>query len=214
MAQAMHESLDKNLVFLITAVIYYVVFSIVRFHSSMDEFSSRFFEPATLLLSVALIGYVLKCQAWKNVRPLVFVFMAAILCLNISEILNTNEYTKGSSYYSNILKINRNQYSGIPEYANVLYFSWDNRNASAVVEQSQNLHRVMPEDTPQSMCDSFSGEDYFYITKMSLSDYVMNGAVPLTEEMKTYLSDIYMDYFENSNLTFVKVSQKTGEVID
>ena len=72
----------------------------------------------------------------------------------------------------------------------------------------------MPEDTPQSMCDSLSGEDYFYITKMSLSDYVMNGAVPLTEEMKTYLSDIYMDYFENSNLTFVKVSQKTGEVID
>ena len=49
----------RESVLIVLAVVYDVVFIAVRYVSSMDSFYFRFFEPATFLLCIALIGLVL-----------------------------------------------------------------------------------------------------------------------------------------------------------
>lgn len=47
------------MVFVVTAAIYYVMFTVIRYRSSMDTFYFRFFAPATVLLVIGLIGLLL-----------------------------------------------------------------------------------------------------------------------------------------------------------
>ncbi len=49
---------DFRAVFIGVGIFYYLVFTFVRYHSSMDSFSYRFFAPASILITIGLTGFL------------------------------------------------------------------------------------------------------------------------------------------------------------
>ena len=197
------EKKDRITVILSCGLLYYLTFIIIRFNSTMDPFGPRFFEPATFVLTVAVIGYIVKTKFYKSVRPLLAVLIAGITLLNSISIIKNTDFS--NAYYDNLIDENKAQYEGIPDGATVAYFYWDDLYIAASYSYNFNLVSVEASDTPNTLFNKLSDYDSIYFTKDAIEKYVLSGAVTLTPEMTEYLNEIYRDNFENSDRNYVKV---------
>lgn len=69
---------DFRTVFIGVGIFYYFMFVIIRYHSSMDTFGFRFFVPASILITIGIIGFIASAvQKNKNqIAPIVICIMA------------------------------------------------------------------------------------------------------------------------------------------
>ncbi|XME03404.1 hypothetical protein QYZ88_004280 [Lachnospiraceae bacterium C1.1] len=194
---------DKLLVILATGLFYYLTFITIRFNSTMDPFGPRFFEPATFVITVAILGYIAKTGFFKTVKPLIAVLIAGITLLNSLSIIKNTDFS--NPYYSSLINQNKMQYEGIPEESTVAYFYWDDLYIAASYSYNYNLVSVEASDTPNTLFNKLSDYDSIYFTRAAIENYVLSDAVQLTPEMKEYLNDIYSENFENTDKNFVRI---------
>ena len=197
------EKKDRLLVILATGLFYYLTFIIIRFNSTMDPFGPRFFEPASFVITVAVIGYIVKTRFFKNIKVLLAVLIAGITLLNSLSILKNTDFS--NPYYSTLIRENKNQYEGIPEEATVAYFYWDDLYIAASYSYNYNLVSVEASDTPNTFFSKHSDSESVYFTRNAIENYVLSGAVQLTPEMTEYLQKIYSENFENTDKNFAEV---------
>lgn len=191
------EKTDRNTVILAAGLFYYITFITIRFNSTMDPFGPRFFEPATFVITVALIGYLVKTRWMRAVKPLLAVLIAGIALLNSLSIIKDTDFS--NPYYSSLIAENKDQYESIPDGATVAYFYWDDLYIAASYSYDYNLVSIEASDTPNTFFSKHPDSDGIYFTKDAIEKYVLSGAVQLTPEMYEYLSDIYSENFENSD---------------
>ena len=197
------EKKDRLLVILAAGLFYYITFITIRFNSTMDPFGPRFFEPASFVITIAIIGYLAKTHAFRAVRPLLVLLIAAIALLNSISIVKTTDFS--NPYYKSLIEENKRQYEGIPEKSTVAYFYWDDLYIAASYSYDYNLVSVETSDTPNTFFEKYKESDAVYFTRDSLENYVLSETVRLTPEMTEYLKEIYIENFENSDKNFVKV---------
>ncbi len=198
------EKKDRLLVILATGLFYYITFITIRFNSTMDPFGPRFFEPASFVITVALIGYIVKTRFFRSVKILLALLIAGITLLNSLSIIKDTDFS--NPYYSSLIAENKNQYEGIPEEATVAYFYWDDLYIAASYSYNYNLVSVEASDTPNTFFSKHSDSESVYFTRNALENYVLSGAVQLTPEMNEYLAGIYSENFENTEKNIVEVT--------
>lgn len=103
------KKLDYKTIFIGAGIFYYLVFILVRFHSSMDTFSFRFFAPAGMMVSIGVFGLIKDKleNRLKSIQVVICLFLC-ILCGCLMQNIRscTIETSAYRAVYSDITEFN------------------------------------------------------------------------------------------------------------
>lgn len=157
------KKMNEHSAWIVMAVVYYILFIAIRYVSSMDTFYFRFWEPATFLLTLGIIGYILPYLRAKNdssnMSPLNWTGVVISALIIISSInLCLDDGITATPYYEELTSIWDDAYSEIPTKSVVIFSDLDFRSSyyrPDVIEGSI--------DPSMSMADikaAYYGSDY------------------------------------------------------
>lgn len=143
------------------AVSYYIIFIAIRYVSSMDTFYFRFFEPATFILSIGLVGLILPYLRGKKGFQYFAAVVTTIICMAVISLFQNSSMEAENSYYSSLTKQWDDAYAEIPEKSVVIFSNIDFRSSwyrPDVVEGE-----ILPENTYTDLQNIYAGSDYMCI---------------------------------------------------
>ena len=205
-----------SMVFVITAAVYYVMFTVIRYRSSMDTFYFRFFAPATVLLVIGLIGLLLgrfgvgtdcekgaeDVEAVPTTNNLLNVILSAVGAI-ISIALLTGLINDGrtiyrerddKTYYDIITGVWSEAYSEIPARSVILWNPMDFR--SSWTRPDVYSGELLPRDTWESLTDRYYGSDYICMLRSDAEVVASEGGYDesVTDRLRDCLSKTGTDW--------------------
>lgn len=179
---AKRHKVDRVFAFISLGIFYYADFIFVRYHSSMDGFSSRFFAPASILISIGLADCLVDYLGQKNVN--VHAAMTGIfvlICLSDMSLLDTlskRDYNAYNDFHYSI----QTEFRGVPPRSMVLNTDWevmqtdhgDYRWNWYVIRPDIKASDVRKDETARELIERASPYDYICIKKTTLRDKILS----------------------------------------
>lgn len=148
-------------VFVVLSAAYYLTFIVIRYFSSMDTFYFRFFEPASFLLCIALIGLLLPYFRGKRGYHYFAGAMTVLALLTALTMLEDENTGKDDSYYELLTTQWERAYAEIPEKSVVIFSDIDYRSSWYRPDVVEGM--ITPDDTMQSLKSAYYGSDHLCI---------------------------------------------------
>ena len=166
------------------AVTYYMVFIAIRYVSSMDTFYFRFFEPATFLLCIGVIGLILPDI--KNGGKAYVLGGAVTVCviLSIWSVFDRGELTVQQPYYEAVTEQWEQAYAEIPQKSVIIFNDIDYRSSwyrPDVVDGT-----ITPQDSKESVMKTYYGSEYLCIRRTFAEEMLSAG--DYNKEIQDWLS--------------------------
>ncbi len=174
------ESLEG--VMITFGVCYYVIFIAIRYVSSMDTFYFRFFEPASFLICLGLIGLLLPYIRGKAGVPALACLVTTFLVLSMVTMVQTNALDSDNAYYHDLCKQWDTAYEEIPEKSVVIFSDLDFR--SSYYRPDVIGGEIRPENTFEDVCAIYYGSDYLCIKRENIEAMLESGAYEPTMAAK------------------------------
>ncbi|MBQ0027314.1 MAG: hypothetical protein KBS96_01805 [Lachnospiraceae bacterium] len=155
--------MSTECVLIMMAIVYYGMFIVIRYRSSMDTFYFRFFAPATFLLTLGIIGLVLEKFDMSKAKGYLGVFVTVLVLMSLISICRETDFTHTGDYYDITINSWKSAYAQIPEKSVVIWSDVDYRSLwyrSDIVEGE-----LYSDDTPESLKSRYYGSDYMCIRK-------------------------------------------------
>lgn len=143
------------------AVLYDVIFIGIRYVSSMDTFYFRFFEPASFLFSLGMVGLLLKHLRGKEGFRYFGGAVTAIIVIAVIAVFQNGGMDRSNSYYSNLTKQWEEAYANIPEKSVVIFNDIDFRASFYRPDVVDGM--ITPEDTFEEVKTKYYGSDFLCI---------------------------------------------------
>ncbi len=171
---------------------YYIVFTVIRYFSSMDTFYFRFFEPASFILTIGLIHWVLtriEDHSFRkiNITKSACVVSMLLIVLLLAECIQTIAATRSNtspSYYEIIKSEWDAAYSEIPPKSVVIFSDLDYR--SEYYRSDVVGGEITTVDTMDDLKKRYFGSDYLCIQKEYA--YSMIECLEYSEDVTNMLS--------------------------
>ncbi len=166
------KGFSRASVLIMTSVIYYGMFIVIRYFSSMDTFYYRFFAPATFLFTLGLTELIVNdltggsdgdviCKTNGNIVKTVGFFAGAFL-LVISVSYASDHIAGNNIAYYDIIKMNWDEdYAEIPQKSVVIFSTLDFRSLYYRPDVTEGL--IGPEDNMESINNKYYGSDHMCI---------------------------------------------------
>lgn len=154
----------RESVMLTMGVMYDLIFIVIRYFSSMDTFYFRFFEPASFLICIGLMGLLLPYLRGKRGFHFFGGAVAAIVILAVMAVFDNGGMDGGKDgYYAQLTRQWEEAYEEIPEKSVVIFNDIDFRASyyrPDVVEGT-----ISPEDTFEGIKETYYGSEYLCLRK-------------------------------------------------
>lgn len=153
-----------NLVLVINAAVYYAIFIVVRYRSSMDTFYFRFFAPATVLLVMGLVGIFLD-NGFDRKRLRIFAALSAgIVIVSLVGLSGKAQKWSGEqTAYDIVTGTWDYQYAEIPYKSVIIWNSMDYR--STWYRPDVYSGELFGDDTWESLSARYSASSNICIKK-------------------------------------------------
>lgn len=151
----------RESVLIFTAAAYYGIFTVIRYFSSMDTFYFRFFEPASFLLCLGLMGLWLPYLRGKKGFHFFGGAVSVLVILAVASVFENGAEDASGGYYHQLSAQWEQAYEEIPERSVVIFNDIDFRASwyrPDVVEGT-----VTPGDTMEGIGETWYGSDYLCI---------------------------------------------------
>lgn len=150
-------------VFLLMSVVYYAMFIVIRYFSSMDTFYFRFFEPSTFILSMGLLGLLIDrhgdLKEWYI--PFAGIAISIIMIFSDIDMYQDGYFADKEPYYSIVTRGWDNNYALIPNRSVVIFSDFDYR--SEFYRADVVSGELFTSDTVASLRERYYGSDYLCI---------------------------------------------------
>ncbi len=146
---------SRDGVLIVTAAIYYGMFIVIRYFSSMDTFYFRFFAPATFLFTLGMFGILIGHLRDSRGGTFLLVSALAFVCIIGYSHLSDHILKQKFPYYETIQMGWDEEYSQIPERSVVIFSTLDYRSQyyrADVVEGT-----IDPADTLDTLKERYYG---------------------------------------------------------
>ena len=166
MKRCRHFSLQS--VMITMAVTYYMVFIAIRYVSSMDTFYFRFFEPATFLLCIGVIGLILPDIKNGGKAYVLGGTVTVCVILSIWSVFDRGEQA----------------YAEIPQKSVIIFNDIDYRSSwyrPDVVDGT-----ITPQDSKESVMKTYYGSEYLCIRRTFAEEMLSAG--DYNKEIQDWLS--------------------------
>lgn len=155
------EHFTRESVFITMAVMYDVIFIFIRYFSSMDTFSYRFFEPATFLLCMGIIGLLLPHFKGKKLFHYLAGMATILVVLSICSIFINDGMDSSDNYYESLRQQWKEDYVEIPERSVIAFSGID--FGGSFYRTDVVVRDIDPEKEFEELKDIFYGSDYLCI---------------------------------------------------
>lgn len=194
-----HFSLQS--VMITMAVMYYGVFTAIRYVSSMDTFYFRFFEPATFLLCIGVIGLLLPDLKSGSKAYLFGGAVSVCVILSIWSVLDRGELSVQQPYYEAVTEQWEQAYAEIPQKSVIIFNDIDYRSSwyrPDVVDGT-----ITPEDTKESVKQTYYGSEYLCIRRAFVEEMLSSGEY--NKEIQDWLSQGLKDGAEDQKFVVLSL---------
>ena len=151
----------RESVMITMAVMYYLIFIVIRYFSSMDTFYFRFFEPATFLLCIGLIGLLLPYLRGKKGFQFFAGAVSVIIIIAVLSVFENGGMEQENGYYVQLVGQWDKAYSEIPEKSVIIFNDIDFRSSYYRPDVMEGT--ITPKDTLSSIQNTYYGSDYLCI---------------------------------------------------
>ena len=149
-----------GMVLIVTAIVYYAMFIVIRYRSSMDTFYFRFFAPATLLLVLGLICIILE---ERRVIGMAACILASVAVLALfTDCMGDIETSGGDSMYEICAAEWDVAYRDVPERSVVIWSGLDYR--STWYRPDVVGGQLYEDDTMETLRERYYGSEYMCIS--------------------------------------------------
>ena len=194
-----HFSLQS--VMITMAVMYYGVFIAIRYVSSMDTFYFRFFEPATFLLCIGVIGLLLPDLKSGSKAYLFGGAISVCVILAIWSVLDRGELSVQQPYYEAVTEQWEQAYAEIPQKSVIIFNDIDYRSSwyrPDVVDGT-----ITPQDTKESVKQTYYGSEYLCIRRTFVEEMLSSGEY--NKEIQDWLSQGLKDGTEDQKFVVLSL---------
>lgn len=188
----------RELVLIVEACIYYGMFIVIRYRSSMDTFYFRFFEPASFLLTIGLLGLIsaqlisvmgksdIDSEHGGHSRRLIpqLIMLVMLVVMSVNLIKNT-KWDYRDSYYGVTTRAWDEAYKEIPHKSVVIFNALDYRSEYYRPDVVGGV--IEPQDTLESLWSRYYGSEYLCVSVSDAQVMVEEGEY--LPEIKDMLSD-------------------------
>lgn len=182
MKRCRHFSLQS--VMITMAVTYYMVFIAIRYVSSMDTFYFRFFEPATFLLCIGVIGLILPDIKNGGKAYVLGGTVTVCVILSIWSVWDRGDLKVQQPYYQAVTKQWEQAYAEIPQKSVIIFNDIDYRSSwyrPDVVDGT-----ITPQDSKESVMKTYYGSEYLCIRRTFAEEMLSAG--DYNKEIQDWLS--------------------------
>lgn len=172
-------------VLIIMAVVYYAMFIVIRYRSSMDTFYFRFFAPATFLLVIGVIGLVLKTFDVSRAGRYLAFFVTVIISATFVEQAGGTDFSHSHDYYDITINSWSEIYSEIPERSVVIWSDLDYR--STWYRADVIAGELFGDDTPDTLKVRYYGSENMCIRADYAETILAEGEYDA--ELKAYIQE-------------------------
>lgn len=151
----------REAVLVIAAVVYDVIFIAIRYVSSMDSFYFRFFEPATFLLCIGLLGMLLPYAKGKQGFHYFAGMVTVIMVTAVWSIFENGGMDRNDNYYQALEQQWEKAYEQIPEKSVVIFNDIDFRSSYYRPDVVEGM--ITPENEFSDLLETYYGSDYLCI---------------------------------------------------
>lgn len=145
---------------------YYVIFTVIRYFSSMDTFYFRFFEPASFIVTLGIVMLVLTGAKSFNdgvIVRVIGVILAVLITVGIADYVTTGLTLSDKNYYSIVKKEWDMAYSEVPTKSVVIFSDIDFR--SEYYRPDVIFDKITTEDTLDTIKSRFYGSETLVIQR-------------------------------------------------
>lgn len=152
---------SRESVLITMAVSYEIIFIGIRYVSSMDTFYFRFFEPATFLLCIGILGLLIPQLREKKALRYLGGMVTMLVVLSVTALYENGALKTDNCYYEAMAEQWDQAYAELPTRSVVIFNDIDFRSSwyrPDIVEGT-----ITPADTKESIKATYYGSDYLCI---------------------------------------------------
>lgn len=166
---------DRHMIYILTSAVYYVMFIVIRYRSSMDTFYFRFFAPATVLFVIGLSGLLLRSGILdRRVRNmLMFIACVTVLTVIADEAGKYADTVNDRTYYEMLTNGWDTAYAEIPAGSVIIWNPMDYR--STWYRPDVYSGQLYQDDTWDDLIKRYYGSGYICMLKSDAQTVVSDG---------------------------------------
>lgn len=178
----MRWEFTREAVLVIMAVSYDVIFICIRYVSSMDSFYFRFFEPATFLLCIGLLGMLIPYLKGKRGFHYFAAMVTVLLVTSVWSVFENGGMDREDNYYQALEGQWDKAYGQIPEKSVVIFNDIDFRSSFYRPDVVEGM--ITPEDEFSDLLETYYGSDYLCIRTEFVETMLESGEYKESVESK------------------------------
>ncbi len=156
-----YKPFTMETVMITMAIMYYMIFICIRYVSSMDSFYFRFFEPATFLFCIGILGLLLPHIKGKREFQYFAGAVTVIIILAVVAVFENGGMNQEDVYYEAVAKQWDEAYEEIPQKSVVIFNDIDYRASWYRPDVIDGT--ITPVDTLESIKETYYGSEYLCI---------------------------------------------------
>ena len=166
---------DRHMIYILTSAVYYVMFIVIRYRSSMDTFYFRFFAPATVLFMIGLSGLLLRSGVLtRGVKNMLML----IACVTVLTVLSDEagryaDTVNDRTYYEMLTNGWDAAYAEIPAGSVIIWNPMDYR--STWYRPDVYSGQLYQDDTWDDIIKRYYGSGYICMLKSDAKIVVSDG---------------------------------------
>lgn len=196
---------SRESVMITMAVMYYLIFTVIRYFSSMDTFYFRFFEPASFLFCIGIIGLLLPYLRGKKAFHFFGGAVGVIVILTAVATFENGGMEQENGYYAQLTEQWEDAYNEIPEKSVIIFNDIDFR--SIYYRPDVVKGTISPTDTLTSVKETYYASDYLCIRPEFVE--AMLESEEYDESINVWLSNGYENLGETD--AFLILSLREGD---
>ncbi len=184
---------DFRAVFIGAGIFYYLVFTFVRYHSSMDPFSYRFFAPASILITIGLFGFL--ADFLNRHRNRIAPVAVCLLVLWIASLMvQLSEFDRENTAYSQLITDLRDSVADVPPHSTILGAS--ELDYKTVLARPDILYvngSINRSDTMDALFERYGNSDYICIKAKYVKEILFDPIYDYDRSVIEFFGDVTED---------------------
>lgn len=201
------KSFTRESVMITMAVMYYIIFICIRYVSSMDSFYFRFFEPATFLFCIGIIGLLLPYLKGRKAFGYFASAVTILIILAGMAIFENGGMNHEDIYYEAIAEQWDEAYEEIPQKSVIIFNDIDYRASWYRPDVIDGT--ITPSDTLDSIRENYYGSEYLCIKAEFVETMLESGEYE--EEVHNWLEEGLKTQESEKNYVVLSLRQEAGK---
>lgn len=198
---------DFRAVFIGVGLFYYAVFTIIRYHSSMDTFGPRFFAPASMLITIGLLGFLapLLKRHRNGIAPII-ISVLALLTTGLS--FNLKDLNKDETAYAELVKTLSAQTEAVPPCSAVLNYDLDYQTRVVRPDIFETYSGINPGDTMSDLFERYSKSDYICVKAKNIKNILFYPIYDYDESVSDFFRDAVTEDTPDEEFVVISVKEQ------